>query len=205
MHTEDGLTAHKSHPTMPHPPALSRAAQRRRLASPYLAFTLVELLIALAIMAVLAAILFPVFARAVSKSRGTVCQSNLLNIGVAFRIYAADYFGHLPPRLETLEAAHPYLPSQTLACPEAAKMGLPRTRYLYRPGLSDDDAPLQAVAADAYKDVHNDGFNILWLDGHVKWCRLDSQGRPRGAVAKASPGIDELVRQQQSVEEGEGR
>lgn len=60
-------------------------------------FTLVELLTVVAIIAVLAAILFPVFARARENARRASCQSNLKQIGLAAMQYASDYDGSLPP------------------------------------------------------------------------------------------------------------
>jgi prepilin-type N-terminal cleavage/methylation domain-containing protein/prepilin-type processing-associated H-X9-DG protein len=54
-------------------------------------FTLIELLVVISIIAVLAAILFPVFAQAKEKGRQAVCTSNLRQIGTALRMYAEDY------------------------------------------------------------------------------------------------------------------
>jgi len=55
------------------------------------AFTLLELLVVVAIIAILAAILFPVFARARENARRTSCQSNLKQIGLAWIQYSQDY------------------------------------------------------------------------------------------------------------------
>jgi general secretion pathway protein G len=64
------------------------------------AFTLVELLTVIGIIAVLAAILFPVFATARAKARQTTCVSNLKQIGLAVQMYAQDYDGQLPYALD---------------------------------------------------------------------------------------------------------
>lgn len=54
-------------------------------------FTLVEILIALAVIALVGAILLPVFSRARGAGRGSACAGNLRQIGVAIQLYAADY------------------------------------------------------------------------------------------------------------------
>jgi prepilin-type processing-associated H-X9-DG protein/prepilin-type N-terminal cleavage/methylation domain-containing protein len=53
-------------------------------------FTVVEMLIVIAIMGLLAALLFPVFARAREAARGTACISNLKQLGQAFQQYSTD-------------------------------------------------------------------------------------------------------------------
>jgi len=60
-------------------------------------FTLVELLTVIAIIAVLAAILFPVFSRARESARKTTCMSHLQQLGEAAAIYTSDYNGFIVP------------------------------------------------------------------------------------------------------------
>lgn len=60
------------------------------------AFTLVELLVVLAIIAVLAALLLPVLARARESARATACLSNLHQIGIALQIYVQENSNKLP-------------------------------------------------------------------------------------------------------------
>ena len=57
------------------------------------AFTLVEVLTVTAIIGVLAAMLFPVFARAREQARRTTCLSNEKQLGQAIALYAQDYDG----------------------------------------------------------------------------------------------------------------
>ena len=59
-------------------------------------FTLIEVLVVIAIIGLLAGILCPVFASARAVSRKTVCQSNLRQLYVAFQLYANDWNGTLP-------------------------------------------------------------------------------------------------------------
>ena len=57
---------------------MSDRSPRRRAAAPLApAFTLVELLVVIAVIALLAAILFPVFASVRAKARETSCISNM--------------------------------------------------------------------------------------------------------------------------------
>lgn len=62
------------------------------------AFTLIEILVVIAIIAILSAILFPVFARARAKGRQTVCLSNVRQLGVGLLLYVQDYDETLPVR-----------------------------------------------------------------------------------------------------------
>ena len=57
---------------------------------PARAFTLVELLVVVAIIAILAAVLFPVFAQSREKSRTAACQSNLHQVVKALQMYSQD-------------------------------------------------------------------------------------------------------------------
>jgi general secretion pathway protein G len=54
-------------------------------------FTLIELLVVIAILALLAGILFPVFAQVREGGRMAVCESNLMQIGHAYKMYVQDY------------------------------------------------------------------------------------------------------------------
>lgn len=54
-------------------------------------FTLIELLVFIAMIVILAAILFPVFARARENARRTSCASNLKQIGLGVMQYTQDY------------------------------------------------------------------------------------------------------------------
>ncbi|MDX1931032.1 MAG: hypothetical protein SFU56_00355 [Capsulimonadales bacterium] len=62
-----------------------------------IAFSLIELLAVVAIIALVTAITFAVFMQSRTKSRETVCLSNLRQIGLGILAYAQDYDGGLPP------------------------------------------------------------------------------------------------------------
>lgn len=57
----------------------------------YRAFSLIELLFVIAIISLLAALLYPVFERAREQARSAVCFSNMRQIGVGVQLYIQDY------------------------------------------------------------------------------------------------------------------
>jgi len=59
-------------------------------------FTLIEVLVVLGILGILAGLLFPVLATSREVARKTTCVANLRQIGLAFRMYGADYDGFFP-------------------------------------------------------------------------------------------------------------
>jgi prepilin-type N-terminal cleavage/methylation domain-containing protein/prepilin-type processing-associated H-X9-DG protein len=61
------------------------------------AFTLIQLLVVIAIIGILVAILVPVIARARSQALIVSCASNLNQIGKALHMYAKDWDGCAPP------------------------------------------------------------------------------------------------------------
>ena len=65
-------------------------------------FTLIELMIVIAIIAILAAILVPNFIRARAQGQVTGCKSNLKNIGTALEMYSTDAGGRFPTALARL-------------------------------------------------------------------------------------------------------
>lgn len=72
------------------------------------AFTLIELLVVISIIAVLAAILFPVFARARENARRASCMSNLKQIGLGFMMYTQDYDEMMPPAITVNNPSPPF-------------------------------------------------------------------------------------------------
>jgi len=61
------------------------------------AFTMVELLVVVSVIAVLAAITFPIYKGAVAASKRAVCLHNFGSIGGAMMMYVTDYDDRVPP------------------------------------------------------------------------------------------------------------
>src|SRR5882724_6620240 len=60
------------------------------------AFTLIEILIVISIVAILAGLLLPALASAKAKSKQIGCVNNLKQVALGFQMYAADNDGRLP-------------------------------------------------------------------------------------------------------------
>jgi prepilin-type processing-associated H-X9-DG protein len=94
---------------------------------------LIELLVVMAIIAILAAILFPVFAQVREKARAATCVSNQKQIALAISMYAQDYDETFPyPYFQATDQwwedmVNPYIRSQNkggiLACSSAPSAG----------------------------------------------------------------------------------
>ncbi len=106
-------------------------------------FTLIELMVVIAVIALMAALLFPALNRAKESGRRTACASNLRQLGVALSIYAGENEGSYP--LVTLTNRWPaqlyrgYENFDVLLC---ASDPTPRVRGA---GLRPDEAPRSYV------------------------------------------------------------
>lgn len=148
---------------------MSRDPSRRR------AFTLVELLVVLGILAVLSAILFPVFARARESARKTTCVAQLSQLYKAAKMYIDDNDRTLvPARTEAVGSGtrgvtwcvllQPYLQSrQVLICPTD---------------------PEPAASADSLCLPHSYGINYL-LSFNNRWGTYPFVAR-MGTVSRVS-------------------
>ena len=144
-------------------------------------FTLVELLIVVAICALLLTVLFPVIAQVREKARQSACLNNQRQLVMAFLIYAQDHDGTLPDASSAWSdiAVDPAV----LICPTKGHLGF--NSYVYNGTL--DGALLDTLAnpetilatgdgksadniARSNNDFdprHNGRFLASYLDGHV--------------------------------------
>ncbi len=100
------------------------------------AFTLVELLLVVAILATLLSMLFPVFSLAREKARQTSCASNLRQIGLAIQQYRADYDDFLP---RVASDAQRYDPENATSPDLASWLQMPTAHEVLQPYCSSQE------------------------------------------------------------------
>jgi prepilin-type N-terminal cleavage/methylation domain-containing protein len=139
-------------------------------------FTMLELSVVIAIIAILAAILMPVYAQTREKARATSCRSNLMQLGLALHLYAQDHAGRFPPRDDQWGVIAPYLKNtRVYCCPSDDQMptqiigGQPvEVSYLYKGGYTNDDVGNLRLAWDRDFVHNNTSVNVLFLNGRIR-------------------------------------
>jgi prepilin-type processing-associated H-X9-DG protein/prepilin-type N-terminal cleavage/methylation domain-containing protein len=155
-----------------------------------LAFTLVELLVAISIIAILAGLVMVVAVRARRKARATACLNNMRQIGMALSMVSERGV----PRNWSAAIAE-WQTKDILLCPEGPEEGLTNyglNRRILTRGLSNITDTGRAVLLHESKragevligeepDVdqrHLGGSNYVFADGHVRWLKQIPDFRP---------------------------
>jgi prepilin-type processing-associated H-X9-DG protein len=140
--------------------------------------TLAVMLTVVVVIAFMAGMLLPALSMSRGQTRRISCASNLKQIGLAMRMYAADHDGHFPPPdgaagLEVLRA-NGYLENHKMfTCPATTTTrqdGIALTEenidYIYRGGLTEA-SPVDTPVAWDKPDNHKQYGNVLYVGGHV--------------------------------------
>jgi prepilin-type N-terminal cleavage/methylation domain-containing protein/prepilin-type processing-associated H-X9-DG protein len=139
-------------------------------------FGLIELLIVIAVISILAAILFPIFAQAREKARTAMCQSHLKQLMSALMMYTQDYdetlpwvqfltFTDLGPGFGVVQLYAPYVKNNDiLLCPS-------QQAYAYNETLT---GPLQDRPGSACPPQFRRQCDCRWI--------AERTGRPLAAI-----------------------
>jgi prepilin-type N-terminal cleavage/methylation domain-containing protein/prepilin-type processing-associated H-X9-DG protein len=128
-------------------------------------FTLVELLVAIAIIGVLSALLAPALAKALESADQAGCASNLRQLAAALQLYLKDNDGWFFP----LRANRPdgvlwyfgFEPSSSASAPEGSRT-LDRTRARLYPYLDSRYATVEICPAFNYGGAYKAKYNEKW-------------------------------------------
>lgn len=101
-------------------------------------FTLIELMIVIAIIAILAAILVPNFIRARAQGQVTSCKANLKNIGTACEMYATDNGGRYPASLSKLSEENNSIQAYLKTIPKCPSAGTDTYSGAYKATMNPD-------------------------------------------------------------------
>jgi prepilin-type N-terminal cleavage/methylation domain-containing protein/prepilin-type processing-associated H-X9-DG protein len=113
------------------------------------AFTLIELVVVVTLLAIVAAMLFPVYAKAREKARATRCMQNLRQLSMAAMLYVQDNDGAL---LRQAENFVPYFnddPNAALPDCAVTKGGAKTTSWARSMLLYTEDSPALMVCPKA--------------------------------------------------------
>lgn len=157
------------------------------------AFTLMELLVVISIMAILASMMMPIIKLVRDAARGTTCMNSLRQLGMGAQAYATDYDGLLVPMntgagatMPWMELLHPYLD-------EGSKVG---TVNISRRGVIWGCPTWRTSPAYNAGNSWLTGYGINaypWRDGNIanynrwtnitgppagEWCTLSTVAKP---------------------------
>ena len=125
------------------------------------AFTLVELLVVMAVLGTLAALTFPALNAAKSASKNAACVSNLKQIGAALFSYVADHDGALVPGSSINDSKSPtYTWFQVLN--EEYMGGNPKNRYSTNPPSWQECPSKRFKSKTTYQNI---GYGWNWFAG----------------------------------------
>ncbi len=164
-------------------------------------FTLIELLIVIGIIAVVAAILFPVFLSVRERGRRTACLSNERQLGMAMMQYVTDSGETFPGGLmwagdQWVSRTYPYVKAAAIfECPtdgSAARDDIPAGGFPVSYGMNSDLARTQlAMDFATGKIVHPaEGFSLADLTAPAKTVLFFEVG-PAGAILNGAPNADD--------------
>jgi prepilin-type N-terminal cleavage/methylation domain-containing protein/prepilin-type processing-associated H-X9-DG protein len=170
----------------------------RRAGESTIAFTLVELLVTMAVIAILAAMLLPALGRSKESGRAASCQGNLHQIGLALQIYVDESANRMPTMFDFLAGGPTNRPTidavlagqlgslQVLRCPSDNQGIFEQTKssYSWNSLVNAENADHLQIFTQSLADTKvplvfdkqkfhallgpKHAVNYLYADGHIK-------------------------------------
>jgi prepilin-type N-terminal cleavage/methylation domain-containing protein len=140
------------------------------------AFTLIELLCTVAIIAILLALLLPVIEKGYSRAKRAVCSSNLKNIGVAFSGWAHDHNDLFPMQVSTNSGGTREFAAATALNPDVSltyRHFQAISNELLVPKVLRCPADKLRTAAEDFASLRNTNISY-WINPSAAFGRVDS-------------------------------
>jgi prepilin-type N-terminal cleavage/methylation domain-containing protein/prepilin-type processing-associated H-X9-DG protein len=141
------------------------------------AFTLVELLVVIGIIALLISILLPALSKARKQAGTARCLSNLRQVAMGFQFYANDYKGALPVTKQELPDLGGW--TGTLAADKSQFPGT-KERVYWQQQVGQYVAKAQQVTTTDFSDAQN---TVLWGCGEWEGRKSNASGGSVGGVS----------------------
>ncbi len=166
-------------------------------------FTLIELLLVIAVISILASMLLPALNQARGRARATTCLNNMHQIGKGFMSYMDDNKNYLifggyvnppitwwmpwgcfilddPGNAETVKVSAKYIPAKTAICPET-------TGKYANPWSANGLVNLTGTADADYQNniggkASSIGRKLCFSNGNGTWYRFDRLKQPSAAI-----------------------
>jgi len=128
-------------------------------------FTLVEMLVTIAVLGVLVAITIPVVSSVRQSAKDTQCLSNLRQIATAINLYRADHKGYPPTPIDLVKATYENRSVWEYGSIKAVGLGL----LQYNGYLQSPIGASLAVTGDNRSPIFHDPSRDGWAYANVNW------------------------------------